>query len=88
MLSHSGRETLRFPVFGSREAFENQETRGEWEEGNDPPIDRVKRKPGEPENSGEQEVPARIKTSGAQRGTAIRVGNKPLERRCEAQVVS
>lgn len=74
MLSRLGRKTLRFQVFGSREAFGNQETRGEWEEGNDLPIDRAKRKPGELENSGEQEVPARLKTLGAERGTAIRVG--------------
>jgi hypothetical protein len=98
----SVRKTLRFHVLGSREAFGNQEARGEWENGDDFPIGRVERKPGELKRSGEHVVPARTKPSGAKRGTALRMGTirwsagvKPLwfhskahERQKESETVS
>jgi hypothetical protein len=98
----SVRKTLRFHVLGSREAFGDQEARGEWEKGDDFPIGRVKGKPGELERSGEHVVPARTKPSGAMRGTAFRVGiirwsagvkllwfhNKAHERQKEPETVS
>jgi len=102
MLIRSVRKTLRFHVLGSREAFGNQEARGEWGKGEDFPIGRVKGKPGELEGSGEHVVPARTKPSGALRGTAFRMGiirwsvgvrpkwfhGKTHERRKESETVS
>jgi hypothetical protein len=74
MLGRSLRKTLGFPVLGGREAFRNEEMRGEWEKGDDFPIGRANGKPGESKSSREQVVPTRIKTSGAKRGTASQVG--------------
>lgn len=74
MLGRSLRKTLGFPVLGGREAFRNEEMRGEWEKGDDFPIGRANGKPGESKSSREQVVPTRIKTSGAKRGTASPVG--------------
>jgi hypothetical protein len=74
MLGRSLRKTLRFPVLGCREAFKNEEARGEWEKGDDFPIGRVNREPGESESSREQVAPTRSKNSGAKRGTASPVG--------------
>lgn len=51
MLGRSQRKTLRFSVPGGREAFGNEEARGEWEKGNDLPIVRANGKPGESKSS-------------------------------------
>lgn len=74
MLGRSLRETLGFHVFGSRKAFRNEETRGEWGKGDDFPIGRANGKPGESKSSREHVALTRSKNSGAKRGTASQVG--------------